>query len=460
MIKINFKRTINRLVLGLGLLGLAISLPTDGAPPETQSRRLALLSADYTFNFVTWEIKALSHKLAYGLLAPERFIADTERTRLVRDYHRRIKEIHELARDIERVYTDPECRQPAAETAVQREHQAQLRAQSERERPVIEAIVAEQVAQTLVAGGFGTLHQVFPPVDGVISPLPYLLIISPRDHIESIYQRELLAGLTTAQQVALETRIEAAEPDLSACVTAIGGLSAYPAMLQETSSISWLTNVLAHEWTHHYLIPLPLGWNYFAASETRTINETTASLIGGWAEDETVRRCYLPQLDWEKPLPAALTSKQTATPLSTAEDQEPPTFDYYEEMHQTRVEVDQLLATGAITTAETYLEQRRRLFVEQGYRIRRLNQAYFAFHGAYASHPGSGGASGDDPVGPTVCDIWRLSATPQQFVRHIGQTTTLTEVIALKQELLIGTLAPAPSILATQFRLTSRQPPR
>ncbi|HEY89403.1 MAG TPA: hypothetical protein G4N98_06685 [Thermoflexia bacterium] len=436
-IKTTFKRISSWLTLGLSLLGLVLFLITDSAPPETQSRRIDLLSANYTFDFVSWEIKALYQKFAYGLLAPERFISDAEQTRFVLDYHVRISEIHALTHEIERTYTDPECRQPAAETVTQREQQAQLRTQSEKERAIVEAIVTAQVQQTLAAGGFGTLHQIFPPVNGVISPLPYLLIISPRDHIESLYQRELLAGLTTAQQVALETRLEAAEPELSAYITAIGGLSAYPAMIQETGSISWLTNVLAHEWTHHYLLPRPLGWNYSALPETRTINETTASLIGEWAEDETIRRCYLPQLDWEKPLPNALPSNQHS-PLTSAAEGETPAFDYHAEMHQTRVEADRLLAAGDITATEAYLEQRRRLFVAHGYQIRRLNQAYFAFHGAYAAHPGgtAGGAAGDDPVGPAVYAVWRLSATPRQFATHIGQTTTLTEVLALREELL------------------------
>ena len=32
--------------------------------------------------------------------------------------------------------------------------------------------------------------------------------------------------------------------------------------------------------------------------------------------------------------------------------------------------------------------------------MRKLNQAYFAFYGAYADQPG--GAAGEDPVGPAV----------------------------------------------------------
>lgn len=445
-IKVNFKRIINRLASGLCLLGLLILLTTGAGPSKGQAERLNILSAKYTFNFITWELRALSQKLGYGLLAPERFLSDEDRSLLVLSYFERIWEINKLGREIEQLYAAPAISQPKAESASLRARQTELRSQTETERPIIEAIMAEQVNQTLVSGDFGILNQILPPVNGVISPLPYLLIISPRDHIESIYQRELITGLTTEQQVALENRIEAAEPELSAYITAIGGLSAYPAMLQETTSIPRLADVLAHEWTHHYLMPRPLGWNYLGGADTRTINETTASLIGGWAGDETIRRCYRPQIDWDKPLPDTLDFKAPILPPAFIFDEtEDPEFDFSAEMHKTRVETDRLLATDNITAAERYLEERQQVFVEAGYQIRRLNQAYFAFHGAYANHSerSAGGASGSDPVGPTVYEIWRLSSSPREFVRKIGQTTTLTEVLALKAELLASHQDPA-----------------
>ena len=58
-------------------------------------------------------------------------------------------------------------------------------------------------------------------------------------------------------------------------------------------------------------------------------------------------------------------------------------------MQKTRQNVDALLVTGHIEEAEVYMEARRRLFVENGHKIRKLNQAYFAFHGTYADSPSS-----------------------------------------------------------------------
>ena len=87
-------------------------------------------------------------------------------------------------------------------------------------------------------------------------------------------------------------------------------------------------------------------------------------------------------------------------------------------MHQTRVTVDGLLAEGRTAEAEAYMESRRRIFWEHGYLIRRLNQAYFAFYGAYADEPG--GAAGEDPVGAAVRELWAQSPSPAAFLRRIA----------------------------------------
>jgi hypothetical protein len=87
-------------------------------------------------------------------------------------------------------------------------------------------------------------------------------------------------------------------------------------------------------------------------------------------------------------------------------------------MHQTRVNVDKLLAEGQIEPAETYMEQRRVFFWENGYPFRKLNQAYFAFYGAYADQPG--GAAGQDPVGSAVRLLREKSASLAGFINRMA----------------------------------------
>jgi hypothetical protein len=99
--------------------------------------------------------------------------------------------------------------------------------------------------------------------------------------------------------------------------------------------------------------------------------------------------------------------------------EEPPAFDFNSEMRTTRVRVDDLLAAGNIQEAETYMEARRVFFRENGYLIRKLNQAYFAFYGAYADQPG-GGAAGADPVGAAVRQLRAQSPSLGDFLNRIS----------------------------------------
>jgi hypothetical protein len=87
-------------------------------------------------------------------------------------------------------------------------------------------------------------------------------------------------------------------------------------------------------------------------------------------------------------------------------------------MHQTRVMVDEILAQGKIQEAESYMEARRVFFWDHGYHIRKLNQAYFAFYGAYADQPQ--GAAGADPVGTAVRLLRAQSSSLADFINRIA----------------------------------------
>ncbi len=78
------------------------------------------------------------------------------------------------------------------------------------------------------------------------------------------------------------------------------------------------------------------------------------------------------------------------------------------------------------TEAETYMEQRRQLFWDNGYPIRKLNQAYFAFYGAYADVPG--GAAGEDPVGPAVRALRAQSSSLTAFLKTIAQMSSFKQL--------------------------------
>jgi hypothetical protein len=209
----------------------------------------------------------------------------------------------------------------------------------------------------------------------------------------------------------------------------IGGVGVYPTMVMETTDLNWTLDTIAHEWTHNYLNLRPLGLNYSTTPELRTMNETTASIVGGEVGKYVLQE-YYPEM-----VPSAHSTNQVSLDvrLLPTDKLDNPPFDFRAEMHATRVKADQLLAEGKIDEAEAYMEQRRQVFWKNGYLLRKLNQAYFAFHGAYADIPG--GAAGEDPVGPAVRALRAQSPSLADFINTIAWMTSfqqLQQAIKLK----------------------------
>jgi hypothetical protein len=403
---------------------LALLVTAEGPPPAALETGVGGVVSEVRFDFTGWEIDALWAKFTHWLLQPQRYVQEADRSAFVRDYAALVMRALDLERQIETVYADPQVSDPDAATAALRAELAGLRATVSARQLLAESIIEEQIGTILVQEGLGLLGQPFPPVGLHFTPLPYVLVISPRERIEPIYQAELEHGLGVVQRVAIEEAVEGAH-DVSSLVTGIGGLSAWPAMLLEWPSLDWVSEVGAHEWTHHYLYLRPLGWAYDSNQEARTINETTASIVGIEVGRRVLAR-YYPDL---LPPPPAEEPPQGGLPP------EPPEFDFRAEMYETRVEVDRLLAEGRIEEAEQYMEERRAFFWENDYRIRRLNQAYFAFHGSYADAPG---ASGEDPIGPAVLELRERSPSLQAFLSHAASITTLEELLAVLNQLSAG----------------------
>jgi hypothetical protein len=201
-------------------------------------------------------------------------------------------------------------------------------------------------------------------------------------------------------------------------------------MVARTSNINWLAEVVAHEWIHNYLTLRPLGMLYMESPELRTMNETVASIAGKELGSALIER-YYPAFVPPPPPPLPDPDEQDAQP---AEPPTPPPFDFYAEMRETRVRADELLADGQIEEAEAYMEVRRKVFWDAGYRhIRKLNQAYFAFHGAYADVPG-GGAAGADPVGEAIRQFRAQSSSLADFVNAMSWFTTFDDLLTVLRE--------------------------
>ena len=80
---------------------------------------------------------------------------------------------------------------------------------------------------------------------------------------------------------------------------------------------------------------------------------------------------------------------------------------------------------GDIEGAEVYMEEQRLIFLQNGYGIRKLNQAYFAFYGAYGAVPG---AIGSDPTGPMLRDILANTSSPRDFMETVAPIATFADL--------------------------------
>jgi hypothetical protein len=426
-VKRQFQCVARQWSLALLLVGLLLVFSVERPAPASVETRLSWDLAQERFDFAGWEIAAVWHKLTHNLIAPQRYMSEQDRHDFLLDYLALVGESQRLEGEIHRIYVNPEIENAEAATAELRTRRDELRAAISARQSTAEAILEEQVASVLEDEGFGILGQELPPVRVRFTPLPRLLVISPRSRIERLHQLSLAHGLGVAQQEAIEEEIDTTY-DVSSLITGIGGLSAYPSMLLESSSINWVAEVTAHEWTHHYLAPRPLGRNYNVSGETRRINETVASIVGREVGRKVVARYYPEHLPPELEPNPELEEPETE---QEEESSQPAACDFRIEMRQTQIKVDELLGEGKVEEAEAYMERRREVFVEHGYAIRKLNQAYFAFHGAYAAQPG---AAGKDPIGPAVRELFARSPDLRAFMSRVASVTTLDDLEMILEE--------------------------
>ncbi len=401
----------------LGVVVTLLAVSAGGATwlPRSIPERAAFLVAGDQFDFSRWTVDAMGRKVLQSALGPQDFLPAPARTAIVEDYIALEGQAEQLQEDVRAIFSNPNVSDPMRASQTQRAQLARIQSRQGQLRPHVEAVLEEQVASLIAEEGFALGGQVLPPVSFHFSAIPLALILSPRNEIREIASIQMSPSLPLEAQIALEQKVEP-RLEVSALVVPLGGIGTYPTMIQETTSLSWIAETIAHEWTHNYLAFAPLGASYDASPEARTMNETVASIVGREVGARVIRRFY-PQL---APPPMPASAPPPAAPAPAV-----PAFDFRSAMRETRVTVDALLAEGKIGEAESYMEARRRVFVAHGYNLRRINQAYFAFYGAYADQPGE---RGEDPVGPAVEQLRAASPSLGSFLRTAAGLTSLAEL--------------------------------
>jgi hypothetical protein len=392
-------------LVGVGLQGSSLLLDDDW-------RIAGFIARDYQFDYISWEIGALMAKAGQTLFGVHPFMSEEDRSAAVRAYMADLARVQSLEGQINAIYAN--SANPEADSAALREERDILRDSLDARATLVEGILEGQVAAVLVEQGFGVAGQLMPPISARLAQMPMLLVTSPRHEIRFDISMSLMP-MTVDEQAVLENEIDETL-DVSSLIVPLGGLALYPTMVIEYPSIPYTLEVFAHEWLHNYLIFFPLGFNALSEPEARIINETTASQFGKEIGRLVTARYY----------PDLLPPETNPVPSETAPA---PPFDFGAAMHETRVTVDELLAAGNVEEAEAYMEARRQLFVANGYLIRKLNQAYFAFYGGYQSP--SGGAGGADPIGPAVAALRERSPSIYEWIAALRGVTTRARLLGL-----------------------------
>ena len=404
------------------LVVLLIVGGSDNPRLTNNTDHVRLYTREIEFDYPNWVWDAAWVKIKQASIGAS-FTFDRETDKeIVFDYLRTTSRRIETENRIEQIYADPNIIDKETATELLRTQRDGFAERQKKLAPFAESILQAQVSEVLAQLDLTTAGQPLPPILYHNSPTPLALIVSPRDRIEQIANISVLPTLTLDEQIALEDKV-AESLDVSTLIVPIGGVGVYPTLVTETTDLHWLLNTVAHEWTHNYLNIRPLGINYSTTPELRTMNETTASIVGDEV-GQIVVQTYYPEL-----LASNLNGNLTLLNnpfLSSNKLDDPPPFDFRAEMHETRVKADELLAEGKIEEAEAYMESRRQFFWQNGYLLRKLNQAYFAFHGAYADIPG--GAAGEDPVGPAVRALRAQSASLSDFIKTISWMTSFEQL--------------------------------
>ncbi len=382
-------------------------------PTQSFDSRLNSIVKPYRFSIAKWEFETIAGEIKE--LSSSKGEKIEEGAGLVAQYFSLVERIKTLNSEIELVKTgngDGDLGLLEAELTAIEEQKASL-------KDGVERVIRKQIKETLAQQGIFNpidtcigLKVSFPPINFKLEKPPYLLVISPRDNIESM--REIILRQDISLEEIEEIEAEVNQLGVSSLVVKLGGLgTAYPAFVTNDASLRFTVDTATEEWLHQYLVFKPLGFLYLLDLigvsrnyEIATINETLASMVSKEISLIIYEKYY--------PLNGGDTHQ------TQAEESE---FDFNQEMRDIRRTVDKYLAQGKIEQAEEFMERKRQYLALKGYYIRKLNQAYFAFHGTYADRPTS-----ISPIGLELKQLRSQSVSLRDFLNTVAAMTRHQEL--------------------------------
>ncbi|MBA7658172.1 hypothetical protein ES703_66120 [subsurface metagenome] len=394
-------------IIFTGLL-LVCLLSGGCVPSQNFDARLNSIVEPYLFSIADWELRTIQQEMGQWLFGSEEEIDDE--VQVVTEYFTSIKQIKALKSEMAAVNAgNGESTLPPLED--------ELRSLLERKlvlAGMVEKIINKQIRDVLTQQGiFNPITELkiyFPPLNFKLEELPCLLVISPRDRIDSVREIVLKQSLILAEKEAIEAKVDGL--GVSSLVVGLGGMATYPALVDSEASLRSTIDTITEEWLHQYLVFKPLGFRYLLDItglsrnyEIATMNESLAGMVSKEIGSMVYEKYYS---DYE--------NDTNMVPESE--------FDFNLEMREIRKTVDAYLARVEIEQAEEFMEEKRQYLVSKGPYIRKLNQAYFAFHGTYADRPAF-----ISPIGLELRELRSKSVSLKDFLNAVALMTSRQDLI-------------------------------
>ena len=396
------------LIIAAGMLSV-IFLSGSCTPAQGFDNRLRSIVKPHRFSITKWEFKTIPYEVNQRIFGSPKKIDDEVGT--VNEFFRLIERIKTLKSEVEAINAGKGQGDLASLEAELDKLQEQRAALDETVERILEKQIKEILAQQGIFNPILKSKVSFPPLIFKLEKPPRLLVVSPRERIESIRRVPLQPGVNLEEMESIEAEVD--KLGVSSLVVELGGFAAYPSLVTNNASLRFTIDTVTEEWLHQYLAFTPLGIRYLLDVagvarnyEIATMNETVAGIvskeIGTMVCGEYYAECESQQ-------------KQVAKPE----------FDFNREMREIRRAVDQYLARGEVEQAEEFMEQKRQYLASKGYYIRKLNQAYFAFYGAYADMPTS-----ISPIGVELKELRGQSASLKDFLDTVAAMTSRQDLKA------------------------------